>query len=112
MKDNEITTAGQLDAELVRRSFEQHRKLWKATQAQWSWMALLGTLLGAALMLIGFFMGEDGPGDRVFMVGMGVFMILQYQIYWAQSKGEAIAELLKRLEQRVTHLEKKTFADS
>lgn len=112
MKDNEITTAGQLDAELVRRSFEQHRKLWKATQAQWSWMALLGTLLGAALMLIGFFMGEDGPGDRVFMVGMGVFMILQYQIYWAQSKSEAIAELLKRLEQRVTHLEKKTFADS
>ena len=46
------------------------------------------------------------------MVGMGVFMILQYQIYRAQSKGEAIAELLKRLEQRVTHLEKKTFADS
>jgi hypothetical protein len=111
MQDSEITTAGQLDAELVQRSIEKHRKLWKATEGRWSWFALLGTLLGATLMFVGFFMGEEGPGDRVFMVGIGVFMILQYQIYWAQSKSEAIAELLKRLEQRVTHLEKKTFAD-
>lgn len=111
MKDNDISTPEQLNAALVRQSMEKHRKLWAATQGQFSSIAIIGLVCGAGLILLGLFAPEEEPIDRIFALGLGVYMFCQFQIYFAQSRAEALAKLLRRLEQRVARLEKQSWPE-
>jgi hypothetical protein len=111
MKDCEISTPDQLDAALVKNAMDKQRKLWRATEGHYSWLTLAVMVCAAALLLFGMIAGGDSEGDRLFSVGLGIFMFLQFQIYSVQAQKKAITDLLKRLEQRVTRLEQKTYSD-
>lgn len=111
MKDSEISSADDLDAALLSQSLEKHRRLWRAAEGRFSWVAITGLLCSGALLAAGIFAGPEASQERLFNLGLGAFMFLQFQVFWAQSKGEAITVLLKRLEQRVTRLEKKAHSE-
>jgi hypothetical protein len=112
MKNYEISSPEKLDAVLLHQNLEKHRKLWRAAEGRFGWTALIGLLCGGGL-LIGsvVFAGGEIDTDELLRLGLGAFLLLQFQIFTAHAKGEALVELLRRLEQRVTRLERKAFAD-
>jgi hypothetical protein len=114
MKDYEISTPDDLNAALVKQSLDKHdkhRKLWRATQVDRSLSTIPLILFAGILLVFGIFAGEESDFDPLFFVGLGVFMLLQFQIYFVQSQNKAVADLLKRIEQRVTQLERRSHSD-
>ena len=110
MKDYDISMPDDLNAALVKQSLDTHRKLWRATEVDHSWFAVAGMVMAAALLAFGMFAGEDSQNDQFFSLGC-ILILLQFQLYFVQSQKKAVANLLKRLEQRVTRLEQKTYPD-
>ena len=112
MNEREISTPEELDAALIQQELEKHKKLWRtAQQGPVSGISLIGIIASAAMMFAAVMSDSEDLIDRIFMGGLGIVLFLQFQLHHAQSKNEAIAKLLKRLEQRVTRLERKTYSD-
>lgn len=106
MKEHEISTPEELEAAVVKGKLDKQRRLWRAVEGRYSSAAIVGLICGAGLILVGIFADSEDGISRAFSIGLGVYLFCQFQIYLAQAKSEAMAELLKRLERRVTMLEK------
>lgn len=97
MKESEISSAEDLDTALAANAMRKQGQLWKAAEGRsFIWGDVVGVLLGAALVVVGFRQLQL-EADGILFLLLGLSLISSAMIRRQQAQINALRELLREV---------------
>ena len=97
-------------SELLDSTPNLHRSLWERAEGRLGWGFVVGSLVAVALLAYGFSGDFANQGKQLLALAFGVMILCQSEIFREKARSAAMRQLIKRMEERVTRLEKAAYS--